>query len=202
MDAVPVPAVDSPPEAFAGVLRDTGLSQAEVARSAALHPSVLNRFLRRKGTLSRRLRVRLLLALEALLYPVWGSSPRPVVPTPLPDGRQDLSLPGLASPSVEKGDGVSNRRYLARMAAIGLPVDEAALVGRRLDDLPDVLTVNHLARLFDCSASTIRRRVGEGLFPVPPIAAIDYRYRWSRLQIRRWLERGGPHPPRRRPLRR
>ena len=62
---------------------------------------------------------------------------------------------------------------------------------RRVADLPDVLLLDDLARLFRCSPSTIRRRVRGGVFPVPPLPGVDNRLRFSRVAVERFLERGG-----------
>lgn len=62
--------------------------------------------------------------------------------------------------------------------------------GSRLDDFPDLLFVAHVAAFFDCSTATVSRRVHDGTFPVPPLPAIDRKLRWSRAQLRAWLETG------------
>ncbi len=65
--------------------------------------------------------------------------------------------------------------------------------GALLDEFPEVMLIEHMAALFDCSAATIARRVCDGTFPVPPLAAIDRRLRWSRSQVRSWLDTGDPY---------
>ena len=59
------------------------------------------------------------------------------------------------------------------------------------DLVADVLFIEDIANSLRCSPSTIRRRVRAGLFPVPPLPAIDNRRRWSRYAFERWLRQGG-----------
>ena len=92
------------------------------------------------------------------------------------------------------------KRQLLVAAARGYTSFEA--LAPRLDDLPDVLLVDHVASLFCCSTATVSRRVADGTFPVAPLPAVDRKLRWSRAQLRRWLETGdafGPLPARRGP---
>ena len=69
---------------------------------------------------------------------------------------------------------------------------------RRLDALPDILFVRHVAALLGCSPSTVTRRVADGTFPVPPLSSVDRKLRWSRAQFRSWLETGDPYAEARR----
>lgn len=58
-------------------------------------------------------------------------------------------------------------------------------------DLPEVLFIDDVAKLFRCSPSTIRRRLRGGVFPVAPLPGIDKRLRWSRRAFDHWFRRFG-----------
>ena len=83
------------------------------------------------------------------------------------------------------------RRRVSRSASCGR--SSAPAQARRLDALPDVLFVRHVAALLGCSPSTVTRRVVDGTFPVPPLPSVDRKLRWSRAQFRSWLETGDPY---------
>ena len=64
---------------------------------------------------------------------------------------------------------------------------------RRVDDLPDLVPVDDLARLLRSLSSTLRRPVRGGVFPVPQLPGVDLRRRFSRAAAGRCLARGaGP----------
>jgi hypothetical protein len=51
----------------------------------------------------------------------------------------------------------------------------------------EVLFIDDLVRILRTSRSTIERRRRSGSFPIPQLASIDGRPRWSRLAIERYL---------------
>ena len=57
----------------------------------------------------------------------------------------------------------------------------------RSGDQQEVLFIEDVAQLLRCSPSTVRRRRRAGLFPVPPLPAIDKRPRWSRRSFDSWF---------------
>ena len=60
-----------------------------------------------------------------------------------------------------------------------------------LEDCGDVLTLEELASLLYTSPTTIKRRLRAGTFPIRPLVGIDRRRRWSRADVRRYLDSGG-----------
>lgn len=48
---------------------------------------------------------------------------------------------------------------------------------------PDVLFIHDLARILRCSTRTIRRRLRDGVLPLPPLPQIDKRLRWSATAV-------------------
>ena len=64
--------------------------------------------------------------------------------------------------------------------------------GVRLDSLGDVLTIEELAQLLRCSVSTVKRRLRDGVFPIPPLQGIDSKFRFSKISVRRYLDSGVP----------
>ena len=56
--------------------------------------------------------------------------------------------------------------------------------------LPDVLTIRELAGVLRCSESTIRRRLRDRVFPIPPLQGVDKRKRFSRVAVLRYLDSG------------
>ena len=60
----------------------------------------------------------------------------------------------------------------------------------RLEDCADVLTIVELASVLLTSETTIKRRLRAGTFPIRPLLGIDRRKRWSRADVRRYLEGG------------
>ena len=58
----------------------------------------------------------------------------------------------------------------------------------RLELLPDVLTIRELAQLLRCSESTIRRRLRARVFPVPVLAGLDKKKRFSKIAVARYLD--------------
>ena len=69
-----------------------------------------------------------------------------------------------------------------------------------LEALPDVLTISELARVLRCSESTIKRRLRDGVFPIPSLRGLDKRMRFAKAAVLRYLDQGGGrgHPGRRR----
>ena len=59
----------------------------------------------------------------------------------------------------------------------------------QLDQMPDVLTIDQLAFVLQTSPTTIKRRLHDGTFPIRKLTGIDRRHRWSRSDVRRFLER-------------
>ena len=73
-----------------------------------------------------------------------------------------------------------------------------ALAGPATDpdaSLPPILLLADVVRLFRCSRSTIERRIADGTFPVPPLASIDFRLRWSRDRLLDWINGTPPRLP-------
>ena len=70
--------------------------------------------------------------------------------------------------------------------------------GVRLDALSDVLTIEELALVLRCSTSTIKRRLRDGAFPIPPLLGIDSKFRFSKISVLRYLDSGVPVRTRRR----
>jgi hypothetical protein len=66
-------------------------------------------------------------------------------------------------------------------------------VAHALEDLPLVLFIEDLARVLGCSRATIDNRRRAGTFPIPELASIDKRPRWSREAVLRYLQ-GESHP--------
>ena len=60
----------------------------------------------------------------------------------------------------------------------------------RLEDCADALTIVELASVLLTSETTIKRRLRSGTFPIRPLLGIDRRKRWSRADVRRYLEGG------------
>lgn len=60
-----------------------------------------------------------------------------------------------------------------------------------LDECGDVLTIEELASILWTSPTTIKRRLRAGTFPIRPLMGIDRRRRWSRTDVRRYLDRDG-----------
>ena len=61
----------------------------------------------------------------------------------------------------------------------------------RLDALPDVITIRELAGVLRCSESTIRRRLRDLVFPIPPLRGLDKKLRFSKSAVIRYLGSGG-----------
>ncbi len=59
-----------------------------------------------------------------------------------------------------------------------------------LDDCNDVLTIGELASVLLSSETTIKRRLRAGTFPIRHLTGIDSRKRWSRADVRRYLDGG------------
>ena len=64
----------------------------------------------------------------------------------------------------------------------------------RLEALPDVLTLSELARVLRCSESTSKRRLRDGVFPIPPLRGLDKRTRFAKAAVLRYLDLGGRAP--------
>ena len=61
----------------------------------------------------------------------------------------------------------------------------------RLEALPDVLTIRELAGVLRCSERTIKRRMRDGVFPIPSLQGLDKRTRFAKVAVARYLESGG-----------
>lgn len=62
----------------------------------------------------------------------------------------------------------------------------------------DVLFIDDLAKILRTSRSTIERRRRAGMFPIPELASLDGRPRWSRAAVERYLtDRGDDERARR-----
>ncbi len=59
-----------------------------------------------------------------------------------------------------------------------------------LEDCKDVLTIDELASVLLSSETTIKRRLRAGTFPIRHLPGIDSRKRWSRSDVRRYLDGG------------
>jgi predicted DNA-binding transcriptional regulator AlpA len=57
-----------------------------------------------------------------------------------------------------------------------------------LDELPLVLFVEDVARLLGTSRSSIYRALRARTFPIPQLASVDRKPRWSRLAVVKFLE--------------
>ena len=57
-----------------------------------------------------------------------------------------------------------------------------------LEECGDVLTLEELASVLYTSPTTIKRRLRAGTFPIRPLVGIDRRKRWSRTEVRRYLD--------------
>ncbi len=57
-----------------------------------------------------------------------------------------------------------------------------------LEDCGDVLTLEDVASVLVTSPTTIKRRLRAGTFPIRPLLGIDRRRRWSRTDVRRYLD--------------
>ncbi len=68
----------------------------------------------------------------------------------------------------------------------------------RLETLPDVLTIRELAHVLRSSESTIKRRIRDRVFPIPPLNGIDKRMRFAKSAVLRYLDAGAPARLRRR----
>jgi len=55
------------------------------------------------------------------------------------------------------------------------------------DTIPDILTIDELARALHCSRRSIERRLAVGTFPIRPLPAIHSRRRWSGEDVRQFL---------------
>ncbi len=62
-----------------------------------------------------------------------------------------------------------------------------------LENCGEVLTLDELASLLCTSPTTIKRRLRVGTFPIQPLIGIDRRRRWSRADVRRYLD-GASNP--------
>lgn len=59
-----------------------------------------------------------------------------------------------------------------------------------LDDCPDVLTLDHLAQLFCIHRRTLEKLRAKGSLPFAELPALDKRPRFSKAEIRRFLDTG------------
>ena len=84
-----------------------------------------------------------------------------------------------------------DRRALLKAAVLLPTLTGAARLStaaeRQLATLPDVLTIDELATLLRCSHTTIRRGLAARTFPVAPLDCLDWKHRWSKHQVARWL---------------
>ena len=93
----------------------------------------------------------------------------------------------------------NNRNRRQRLRAI--TVTGRTALPNTEEDLPLVLFLEDLARLFRTSTTTIARRIADSTFPVKPLPMIDRRLRWSRQAVMEVLDPPAPGAPaRRRPL--
>jgi predicted DNA-binding transcriptional regulator AlpA len=59
-------------------------------------------------------------------------------------------------------------------------------------DFEGILYLDDLCRLLGTGGDTIRRRLKENTFPIPPLpGGIDNRLRWSGPLVRRWIRENG-----------
>ena len=84
-----------------------------------------------------------------------------------------------------------DRRALLKAAVLLPTLAGAARLStaaeRQLATLPDVLTIEELATLLRCSHTTIRRGLAARTFPVAPLDSLDWKLRWSKHRVARWL---------------
>ena len=57
-----------------------------------------------------------------------------------------------------------------------------------LEGCGDVLTLEEVASVLVTSPTTVKRRLRAGTFPIRPLLGIDRRRRWSRTDVRRYLD--------------
>lgn len=59
-------------------------------------------------------------------------------------------------------------------------------------DYDGVLCIDELSRILKTGEATIRRRLKDKTFPIPPLpGGIDNRFRWAGPVVRRWLDENG-----------
>lgn len=52
----------------------------------------------------------------------------------------------------------------------------------------EVLFIGDVAKLLGLSVRTIERKLAAGTFPIPCLASVDRRHRWSVAAVRRYLD--------------
>lgn len=63
-------------------------------------------------------------------------------------------------------------------------------------DFDGILRIDDLCRLLQTSDETIRKRLKEKTFPIPPLpGGIDKKLRWAGPIVRRWLDENGQLGP-------
>ena len=72
----------------------------------------------------------------------------------------------------------------------GVDLEQQPSPGARLtlEHCGDVLTLEDMASVLVTSSTTIKRRLRAGTFPIRPLVGIDRRRRWSRMDVRRYLD--------------
>jgi len=60
-------------------------------------------------------------------------------------------------------------------------------------DFDGILRIEDLCRLLQTSDETIRKRLKENTFPIPPLPrrGIDNKLRWAGSTVRRWIDENG-----------
>jgi predicted DNA-binding transcriptional regulator AlpA len=59
-------------------------------------------------------------------------------------------------------------------------------------DFDGILLIDDLCRLLQTSDDTIRKRLKDKTFPIPPLpGGIDNRLRWAGPVVRRWIDENG-----------
>jgi hypothetical protein len=58
-------------------------------------------------------------------------------------------------------------------------------------DFAGVLLLSDMSRLLKTGEETIRRRLRDKTFPIPPLAGVDHRLRWAGPVVQRWLVQNG-----------
>jgi len=62
-------------------------------------------------------------------------------------------------------------------------------------DFEGILFLDDICKLLQTSDETVRRRLNEKTFPIPPLPRVDNKLRWSGPVVKRWLDENGGTAP-------